>query len=210
MIRLFLPLSLCLLVCQCASSGSGGASFEGRLAHLKAEQESDMAEREAGTLSYEKFDARNKGRLRELNRMDAELKQQDREAAYLASHGSSSGYEAPSYVSRSRSRGPSTVYESDYSYGKTLGGTYQATNRHTGATTSVERPLGGGYRTSSSSGSSVDWNQNLGGGYTGRDSGGGSWSTGQNLGGQRTVTGSNGRTYTREQTLGGGYKWTSD
>ena len=116
--------------------------------------------------------------------------------------------DTPSYASRS-SRSRSTLYESDLSYSKPLGGGLRATDRY-GRSTTLERPLGGGYRTTSDSGYKVDWDQNLGGGYSGRDSRGTTWQTEQTLGGNRRVSGSNGKSYTREQTLGGGYRWVED
>ena len=240
MLRYLLPAVLSFLMCQCAPTGGGGSSFDRRMTELEAEHNADIAATKAGTLSKKDFTARVRGRVAELDRMEAEIQRQDRAAAILAKQRSSDAdrysyastlggdskprrsryllpsrrsnvdYDYPSFTSRSRPRGSSSIFESDYGVGKTLGGSYQSTNRITGRSTTLERPLGGGYRTTSSSGYSVDWDQNLGGSYSGRDSRGSSWSTGQNLSGQRTVTGSNGSTYTREQTLGGGYKWTSD
>jgi hypothetical protein len=106
---------------------------------------------------------------------------------------------------RSKARSGS-IYSTDYSVDRTLGGNTRVSDRF-GNSSTFDQTLGGSLRSTSNTGRVNTYSQPLGGGYKATSSGGTTYQAEQNLGGGYRMTGSNGTNYQRTQMLGGGYRY---
>ena len=121
--------------------------------------------------------------------------------SYAAGESNSGSYSTP----RSRARSGS-IYSTDYSVDRTLGGNTRVSDRF-GNSSTFDQTLGGSLRSTSNTGQVTTYSQPLGGGYKATTSGGTTYQAEQNLGGGYRVTGSDGSRYQRTQMLGGGYRF---